>query len=309
VTRWSLIVGDPSDPHVTAVAEHVADVVVFDAATLADHDYLLAGDSLDVGQFSLRPGEHVRGWIRRLAPAAWGHGVPSGSHAAVVHAASLSLLAAVTRLPGVEWLTDVDPLMVSESKLVQSRTAATLGIRMPATVVTNQSEQARSRLGRHVVIKPLGPGQFTQADGTEAVVFAQRVDLDDPAFRDLGDTPFLIQEVIDAVRHFRVVTVGTRVWITELVADGLPLDWRSQPEAHDSFVATKSPPTGLARSAVGIARELRLGYSSQDWAEDQTTRQPVLLDVNPGGQWLFLPEPVATEAARAIGAWLSGGEL
>lgn len=57
-------------------------------------------------------------------------------------------------------------------------------------------------------------------------------------------------------------------------------------------------------SLVTISRRLGLGYSSQDWILTPDYEE-VLLDVNPAGQWLFLPESIGSEVSRAIATWLS----
>lgn len=300
-----IIIGDLSDPHVDVVVAHLDSAVVLDAATFSSRPYWLTDNACELGDLSIGADHPTRGWIRRLAPASWSVGVVAGTHAAVAQAAQLSLIAALGRSPGITWLSSLDSLLVGESKIVQAQAASRLDIRTPRTVVTNCREQAEGRLGRHVVIKPLGPSQFTQGDGTEAVVFATSVDLADPRFADLGPTPFLIQELIPVSCHMRVVTVGGRSWIAGLEAAGRPLDWRSQAEAHSSFVAWAGADEPVGTLATDLAAELGLGYSSQDWVKT-LEGDLVLLDVNPGGQWLFLPSPIAEEVPLAIAEWLTG---
>jgi glutathione synthase/RimK-type ligase-like ATP-grasp enzyme len=302
----AIIIGDPRDPHVEVVVAHLATAVVLDASTLASRPYWLTEDAGEFDNLRFGADQPTRGWVRRLAPADWGAGVVSGTHAAVAHAAQLSLMAALGRTPGITWLSPLDSLLVGESKIVQAQAASRLGIRTPRTVVTNSREEAEARLGRHVVIKPLGPGQFTREDGTEAVVFATSVDLADPQFTELGPTPFLIQELIQASTHMRVVTVGDRSWVACLEAAERPLDWRSQTAAHSSFIASRQIDEPVGALATRLAGELGLGYSSQDWVKTPDD-DLVLLDVNPGGQWLFLQSPIAQEVAHAIAAWLRGG--
>ena len=103
----------------------------------------------------------------------------------------------------------------------------------------------------------------------------------------------------------RVVTVGGRSWVAGLEAAERPLDWRSQAEAHSSFIAFTQTDERVGTLATELAADLGLGYSSQDWVET-LEGELVLLDVNPGGQWLFLPSPIAEEVALAIAAWLRG---
>ncbi len=160
-------------------------------------------------------------------------------------------------------------------------------------------------LGPTVVIKPLGPGHFTTSDKKAAVVYATLVDLRDPAFTELGPSPFLIQEQLLTKMHLRVVTVKDQSWVTALDGAGLPLDWRSEEAAHSSFVTLTKAPLELSSQAVELARSLGLGYSSQDWVCTESD-ELVLLDVNPSGQWLFLPDEIGSDVARAIAAWLRG---
>jgi hypothetical protein len=47
-----------------------------------------------------------------------------------------------------------------------------------------------------------------------------------------------------------------------------------------------------------------VGYSSQDWIVTATGVSH-FIDLNPAGQWLFLPNPGAREITDAIAEWLS----
>lgn len=302
-----LIIGDRADPHVQDVIKHLnpARVAVTDAAAISETDYRLTEDHLELtDQQTVFSSGAASGWVRRLAPPAWGHGQLTGSRQAAAQAATISLIAGMTRVQGIAWLTQIDPLLIAESKLVQIQAAKTLGIRTPSTLVTGSNAHARRHLGSQVVIKPLGPGHFTTDEGTGAVAYATAVDLKDPDFADLGPTPFLIQEQIRAHTHLRVVTVNDRCWVAELSAEGRPMDWRAQDVAHQSFEASRHDRRSVTAAATKLALSLGLGYSSQDWIVTPDNSE-VLLDVNPAGQWLFLPESQGSDVSRAIATWLS----
>ena len=302
-----LIIGDRTDPHVQDVLTRLdaGRATVVDAATVADIDYLLTEDQLELrdGAKTFSSGTS-RGWVRRLAPADWSHGHPAGSRQAAAQAATISFLTGVARVQGIHWLTHIDPLLIGESKLVQIQAARKMGLRTPRTVVTGNRDHAERALGSRVVIKPLGPGHFSTDDGVGAVVYATAVDLRDSEYADLGPTPFLIQEQIPAKRHLRVVTVNDNCWVAELNADGRPMDWREQDAAHQSFQIPQGDYRGVRTSATSLALNLGLGYSSQDWILTPDDVE-VLLDVNPAGQWLFLPESLGSEVSQAIATWLS----
>jgi hypothetical protein len=56
---------------------------------------------------------------------------------------------------------------------------------------------------------------------------------------------------------------------------------------------------------VTLATTLRAGFTSQDWIVDDAG--PAFLDLNPGGQWLFLPHEVSAPATAALADWLRDG--
>jgi glutathione synthase/RimK-type ligase-like ATP-grasp enzyme len=304
-----LIIGDRADPHVKAVVDLLParGTVVLDAASQSDVVQWL--DPVRVrlvdvsGAAVCVDTEHeaTHGLIRRLAPAGWDLGVRLGSHDAARLSSRLALLAAILREPNLRWLTPVDALFAAENKIVQYRAALSAGIRIPVTAVSGSTDDLETNLGNSFVLKPLGPGNFQEADGSSKVVYVHEVHAADLAGAELLDAPFLAQNVITAKVHLRVVTVGTRVWAAELNAADLPIDWREYAPAHRGFkVADRWPQ--VEEAALRLAAALRVGYSSQDWLIDE--EGPVFLDLNPGGQWLFLPESLASSVAQALADWL-----
>jgi hypothetical protein len=217
-----------------------------------------------------------------------------------VLAARLALLAAVLRDTAVAWLTAVDDLFGAENKIVQYRAAVTLGVRVPDFVVSGDLTDLCDHLGQRFVLKPLGPGNFLDDLGNEQIVFVREIEAASLGAVDLLDAPFLAQRAVHGRCHLRVVTVGERVWVAELDATSLPLDWRANGPAHRSFHAS-SQWGEVERAAVRLATTLRAGFTSQDWIVDDAG--PAFLDLNPGGQWLFLPHEVS---APATAPWRTG---
>ena len=116
----------------------------------------------------------------------------------------------------------------------------------------------------------------------------------------LRGAPFIVQERLTVVRHLRVVTVCEQAWTFEFSAPELPLDWRENLTAHSSWKYTTLPK--IERRAVDLSTAMAIRYSSQDWIE--TTGGTYFIDLNPGGQWLFLPDPQATQISVTISEWL-----
>nr|WP_168516614.1 hypothetical protein [Streptomyces sp. S1D4-11]QIZ01254.1 hypothetical protein HEP87_56080 [Streptomyces sp. S1D4-11] len=309
-TLGALLVGDTADPHVIAVLDRLPrqGTVVVDASTLPDvlrrlspqHSTLLDQQGEPVRLSAAAP---ARGWIRRLAPAGWDSGTVLGSQAAARLASRMALLAAFVRDERTTWLCHVDALFAAENKMVQYRAARTLGLRVPETLICSHPADLAAALGDPFVIKPLGPGNFTGDDGQERVVHTQTVTAADLAGADLLGAPFLAQQQLTARTHLRIVTVNGRAWAAELDADSLPLDWRQAEAAHHSFKASARW-RGEERDALLLARHLKTGFTCQDWIVDAAG--PAFIDLNPGGQWLFLPDSMTTQIADHLAAWLRG---
>jgi hypothetical protein len=301
-----IVIGDTADPHVEAVVARLnGECVVIDVAALAKGNFNMTEDrfsitAVDGSQHVVERGGHYRGWIRRVAPQDWFVGVVSESKDAAIRTSWLTLLTALIRSYPIEWMSELDSIAAAENKLVMGARARTLGVSMPATLVTNNKASVDRSFADTMIVKPLGPGHYFDGE-TPFSVFAEEMDPARITDADLREAPFLLQRRIEASAHYRVVTVDSSVFVACLDATGLPADWRKVPAAHHNFVAQQEPE--LERQAISVARVLHLGYSSQDWIREG--QQFHLLDVNPGGQWLFLPPEVGDSVSDAIAGWLT----
>jgi hypothetical protein len=215
----------------------------------------------------------------------------------------MTVLAALLRDTRVSWMCGVDALFAAENKLVQYQAAQTIGLRIPDTFICTDPAYLAAELGEPFVIKPLGPGNFTDEEGLGQVVHTRAVTAQDLAGVDLLGAPFLAQKLLTARTHLRIVTVNDRAWTAELEAGGLPLDWRQADRAHRSFVAV-SRWDSVERDAVRLAQHLQTGFTCQDWIVDDDG--PAFVDLNHGGQWLFLPDGMTSQIADLMASWLRG---
>ena len=300
-----LIVGDKSDIHVVAVAEVIkrhsdACVAIFDGPALQEQGFSLTLDTFRHSGNSVALDSPIgTGWLRRYGPSGWGTGTIAGSIEAITKRAFLSLVGSVTRIGRRRWLTSLDAMLTSEDRLVQLEAARFLGIRIPKTLVSSDPIELVDSFGPQFVVKPLSGGFFWTTDGPRAV-FTTLLDSEMAQQLDFGSAPFVSQELLVPHHHLRVVTVGARAWICQLDAEDRPLDWRQQEEAHSSWEDVRDDE--VCEQAVRLALHLGIGYSSQDWIRDNEGY--AFLDLNPGGQWLFLPEPVGASISEAIAGFL-----
>jgi hypothetical protein len=302
----ALIIGDRGDSHVQAVMSAIdsragSAPLVLDAPALERDGFFVDLDRVlhNGADVSLHDGGS--GWLRRYAPTAWGTGSVAGSRDAVTKRAFLSLIGSITRLGNRRWLTTLDAMLNSEDRLVQLQAARALNIRIPDTIVTSDPNDAVARLGPSFLVKPLSGGYFWTDDGPRAV-FTSRLDADEATRVDFAAAPFVAQEHLHVITHLRVVTVRDRAWVGGLTGHDRPLDWRQQDEAHFAWQPVEDDEA--CDGALRLAKSLGVGYTSQDWIRD--AEGVAFLDLNPGGQWLFLPPAVSDPVTDAIAQFLRG---
>jgi len=309
VSAASLVVGRSEDPHAAAVAglasEKGGHVVMVDAESLRDRQPKVDDQSVALkderGRWvELKGG---RGWLRRLAPENWRDRVEPGSHEGVVREAWLVAMTMVIEFGRLEWLTPLARVFQAEDKLLQQRACRSLEIGFVPLVLATSRDDIPAGFGDELVVKPVAAGHFRDEAGLGRVVHATAMTREDERLELLGGAPFFIQPRLEAARHLRVVTVLDRAWVAALNATEMPLDWRAADEAHSSFEPVSEPT--VSRDALRLADALGVAYSSQDWLVD-TSGARYFLDLNPAGQWLFLPAEIADAVTEAISTWLIG---
>lgn len=174
---------------------------------------------------------------------------------------------------------------------------------VPQFEVVSSPESISASLGDQFVVKPLGTGEYRTESDTFAV-HSNVIDRSDQRLYGLVEAPFLIQRLVEATRHLRVVTVGDQAWSAALDAEGVPVDWRLDLRAHESWLPVQEP--AVERKALNLSRALGLGFTSQDWIVD-LEGEAWFIDGNPAGQWLFLPPEVCDPVTAALALWLTTG--
>jgi glutathione synthase/RimK-type ligase-like ATP-grasp enzyme len=184
----------------------------------------------------------------------------------------------------IHWLNKPEAVRRAEFKLRQLMAAKAIGIKTPATVVTNEATVAMEFAARfpRVVAKPVRYGLVS----TDAPLVAWTTGITANELRDLAGPPVMLQERISAAFHVRVVTVGNNVFVATLRTRDL--DWRTDLKNHGHFLpAESSVASEVADMALRLSRSLGLGFTAQDWIAPRDGAF-TFLEANPNGQWLFL---------------------
>jgi hypothetical protein len=184
------------------------------------------------------------------------------------------------------WISNPEATRRAENKLVQLRAAQHEGVKIPQTLISQNPELIRdfcTRLDYQVIVKavagtwktPLMTGRIEQSMLTSDIA--------------LSLSPAIYQELVPGTRHLRICCFGEEVRAVLLETERL--DWRYPLDA-------RATPYRLDRTITGTLTRiiqrlgLRMGIVDMKLNDDN---EPVWLEVNTQGQFLFLEEMCGIE--------------
>ena len=193
------------------------------------------------------------------------------------------------------WVSHPVATRLAENKLVQLPAAARAGLRIPATLVSQDPARIRSFCSQHpgAIIKPVATPRGVELART-AVVSQELLDSDDI----LALTPAIYQECIPGERHLRISVVGERC--DGALIEAKDLDWR-----YDLNVPFRPYPldSNLEQGLCATLRELGLVMGIFD-VKLTDEDEPVFLEVNSQGQFLFVEALCGIPLADQFAAFL-----
>lgn len=206
------------------------------------------------------------------------------------------------------WMNRPAALADCEFKPRQLAVAAAVGLRVPATLITNDPRRVcefTAQVG-DLVVKPLAEPSIAEA-GALTVAYTRRLAASD--YRDLGGvqvTAHLFQQWIEPRYAVRLTAVGNRLFPVA-IHPGSPaarVDWRNDyPSLAYEVIDCPEPVTGGVRRFMA---EFGLAYGAFDFVVEQDTADWYFLECNAGGQWGWIAEQCALPIAEAICHELTG---
>ena len=194
------------------------------------------------------------------------------------------------------WVSHPMATRLAENKLVQLRAAQRAGLRIPATLVSQDPARIRDFCAAYpgAVIKPVATPREVELTST-AVVSQELLDSDDI----LALAPSIYQECIPGKRHLRISVVGERCDGALIEAEAL--DWRMDLNVPFSPYPLDSH---LEQRLCAILHQLGLvmGIFDVKLTDDD---EPIFLEVNPQGQFLFVEALCGLPLADTFAAFLA----
>ncbi|MFI1386716.1 MvdC/MvdD family ATP grasp protein [Embleya sp. NPDC020886] len=203
--------------------------------------------------------------------------------------ARLGLSGILAALPDVTWVND--PARAAAcTKPAQLAAFRAAGLDTPDTWIGNAPAAHGRFCADHApaIGKTLGPITHTDATGARHVVNTTRVPDAYAGHPRIASTAHLVQaEVRGRAFEYRVAVVGERLFTTEIHVDAPYLDIRTAPDEHTTY-RPGTLPAALARRVVSVTRDFGLVFAAWDLIATRDHRV-FALELNPGGQWGFVP--------------------
>ncbi|WP_437325023.1 MvdC family ATP-grasp ribosomal peptide maturase [Sorangium sp. So ce381] len=249
-------------------------------------------------------------WLRRLWAPSLGEGIPEAYRGACVRESMAALAGWLRGLPARRWINEPEAEERAQDKLRQLAAAASVGLRIPETVVTNDPAEVRAffaRLGGCVVAKMLTPFSTSLAGGAPFVFTHAVAEADLDALSGLRQSPMIFQERIPKARELRVACVDGRCFPGALDAtryESIAVDWR-HPDVSEVGIGWEPDalPRDVEAQLGALLRALGLVFGAVDLIRTPDGEH-VFLEVNPAGEWGMLERdlglPIADALAEAL---------
>lgn len=246
-------------------------------------------------------------WYRRPKEPVVDSSVKEGPARAFAKAESQHALESMyVMLEGARWVNPYWAARRARYKLLQERVAREVGLEMPASILTNEPEEARAFIERHrdVVYKCVRVGFVPHVDGSTDVIFTSKLDSEARnRLEDVRLAPCVFQQYVHKQLELRVTVVGRRVFSCAILSQEkseTSIDWRRGSARHEIF----SLPNDVEKRLLCMMEKLGLVYGAFDLILTPDGRF-VTLEVNPNGQWAFVQGYTGMPIAGALADLLS----
>ncbi|MBK1785004.1 ATP-grasp ribosomal peptide maturase [Prauserella cavernicola] len=219
--------------------------------------------------------------------------------------AKYSLGGILASLP-VLWVNHPSRNADAAYKPVQLATAASCGLKVPKTLITNQANAVRSFAAGPMVSKALGAAAIVE-EGGRKTTFTTRVgpaDLED--LRGVERTAHQFQQWVPKDVDARVIVVGEHVFAASIIAGSAEsrLDWRADYGAlRYELVA---PPIDVVAGVRRYCAELGLVYGAFDFVV-RPDGGWVFLECNAGGQYGWIEDALGAPITATLAELLARG--
>ncbi|MXV05687.1 MULTISPECIES: ATP-grasp domain-containing protein [unclassified Xanthomonas] len=210
----------------------------------------------------------------------------------------LGTLAVMGSGVGVQrWINAPMQALMADQKALQLATAASSGLCVPRTLISHRAEDIRrfrSREPDGVVVKPFNVSAWSENAGY-SVSYATRVSIEETlADGDVSACPTNYQEVVHHRGDVRIVCLqGEYVAVKMTHTLEGEIDYRAVRHKTTITYAEAVLPDELIAKLERLRRTLGIDFFCADFLVPADGGEPIFIELNPGGQFLYLDQRLA----------------
>jgi glutathione synthase/RimK-type ligase-like ATP-grasp enzyme len=217
---------------------------------------------------------------------------------------------ALMTLTKVLWVNDPHCHSRANSKPAQLFVAQQVGFDIPSTVITNDPEEVRefvSQSEEPTIYKAMS--QSLSLDRGKALFTGLLTEREQAKLDLIRVSPGIFQKLVPKAYEIRATVVGSRVFSGKIDSQArveTKIDWRHRPFDMDE-VPIQLPPA-LEAKIHAFMQVFGLVYGAFDFIVTPDGRH-VFLEVNPGGQYMWVETTTGLSITMAIADVLSTGVI
>lgn len=202
-----------------------------------------------------------------------------------------------------KWINKLDSQHRASHKIYQLGKAIKMGFSIPNTIISNDFNEIEDFIRKHdshseVIYKPLT--YFWEPPGKITTTTVVSLDLLNKISSSAKVTPGIYQTRIQKKYELRITIVGEMVFAIRIDTLGIPeaeLDWRTR--TFNVKYSKFEIPNALKTSLLKLHKSFDLFYGAYDFIVTEDDKW-IFLEVNPGGQWLWLEEETGIPISKAL---------
>lgn len=208
------------------------------------------------------------------------------------------------------WMSPPEKTWAAEHKPYQLATAASVGLVIPETIVTNDPREvlaAYHRFAERMIAKPCRSGYVECGDQQLAIFTSEVLESHLSKLASAKLSPAIYQRHIPKRCDVRATIVGGRIFVADIDSQSdsaASVDWRRTtnphlPHSHGRLPKNIEDRLKLLLDALGLA------FGAVDLIKTPDDEY-VFLEVNPAGQWLWLDDLLQSGITNSVVDWLLG---
>jgi hypothetical protein len=197
-----------------------------------------------------------------------------------------------------KWINPIASSLRAANKIYQLKLSMDLGLSIPRTIITNDSQEVLSLFNdSQVIYKTLS--SFSTAEKT---IYTNQIKKENVLNSDqaIAMAPGIFQEYKEKKYELRVTVVGERVFTVKINSQSKKstlIDWRRDPDK--SLFETVELLPATKKKLLLFHKQLELIYGAYDFIVDEDGNE-IFLECNPSGQWLWLEEALDIDISLAM---------